>query len=87
MDTGITIQTAILNKALARGSDKSTCPSEIARELFPDNWRNHMEEVRRAAIELSEAGKVRITQQGKPVDTGHIKGPVRIQIIAPGQVI
>jgi hypothetical protein len=73
----------ILSMATKRGPDKSTCPSEIARELFPTDWRKHMQEVRDAAIELHQAGKVTITQKGRPVDTGNIKGPVRIKINNP----
>ncbi len=75
-----TIRQTILAKATQRDSDKSTCPSEIARELFPADWRKHMQEVRDAAIELHHEGKVTITQKGRPVDTGSIKGPVRIKI-------
>jgi hypothetical protein len=75
-----TISQTILAKAIQRGPEKSTRPSEIARELFPEDWRKHMHEVRNAAIELHEAGKVTITQKGKPVDTENIKGPVRIKL-------
>ncbi|MEO7214082.1 DUF3253 domain-containing protein [Mucilaginibacter sp.] len=48
---------AILTKATQRGPGKSTCPSEIARELFPADWRKHMQEIRDAAIELHHAGR------------------------------
>ncbi|RFZ82379.1 DUF3253 domain-containing protein [Mucilaginibacter terrenus] len=71
----------ILTKATERGPNKSTCPSEIARQMFPADWRNHMQEVRDAAIELQKEGKVIITQKGEPVDVDHIKGPVRISIV------
>jgi hypothetical protein len=74
------IPQTILAMATQRGVDKSTCPSEIARALFPDDWRKHMQEVRDAAIELHIQGKVTITQKGEPVDVNHIKGPVRIKI-------
>ncbi|WP_031530902.1 DUF3253 domain-containing protein [Dyadobacter crusticola] len=74
------IATAILSTAIHRGAEKSTCPSEIARMLFPDNWRNHMEDVREVAIDLHNKGSVVITQKGTPVDVKHIKGPVRIKI-------
>lgn len=66
--------------AAQRGPEKTVCPSEIARELFPVNWRKHMQEVRDAAIELEKDGKVSITQKGEPVDVEHIKGPIRIKI-------
>ncbi|OOQ57944.1 DUF3253 domain-containing protein [Mucilaginibacter pedocola] len=74
------IPQTILAKATQRGPDKSTCPSEIARELFPANWRKHMQEVRDAAVDLHKTGKVIITQKGQPVDVDNIKGPIRIKI-------
>ena len=75
------ILTTILFIAKQRGTEKSTCPSEIARLLFPDNWRQHMQDVVDAATELHNEGKVLITQKGKPIDVNHIKGPIRIKIL------
>jgi hypothetical protein len=71
----------ILSVAEQRGPEKTTCPSEIARMLFPDDWRKHMKEVVDVAIDLHNEGKVVITQKGVPVDVDHIKGPIRIKII------
>jgi len=75
------ILTTILLVATQRGPEKSTCPSEIARKLFPDDWRKHMKEVVEVAIDLHNQGKVAITQRGIPIDVNHIKGPIRIKII------
>ncbi|WP_240183073.1 DUF3253 domain-containing protein [Pedobacter jeongneungensis] len=75
------IASTILSTAIQRGPEKTTCPSEIARMLFPGDWRNHMKEVRDVAIDLHKQGKVVMTQKGIPVDVDHIKGPVRIKII------
>lgn len=74
------ISQTILTMATERGADKTVCPSEIARELFPKNWRKHMQEVRDAAITLQKDGKVIITQKGLQVDVDSIKGPIRIKI-------
>lgn len=74
------ISKAILATAEQRGIEKSTCPSEIARMLFPADWRKHMSEIVGEAIELQHKGKVVITQKGKPVDIDRIKGPIRITI-------
>ncbi|WP_316739105.1 DUF3253 domain-containing protein [Pedobacter aquatilis] len=74
------IATAILSTAKIRGADKSTCPSEIARDLFPDDWRTHMAAVLAVAIDLQKQGKIVITQKGNPVDIDNIKGPVRIKL-------
>lgn len=75
------IATTILSTAIHRGAEKSTCPSEIARMLFPDGWRNHMKDVLGVAIDLHNQGSVVVTQKGMPVNVKDIKGPVRIKII------
>jgi len=85
MDSQPDIKAAILKEAAIRGPEKSTCPSEIARKLFPEHWRAQMAAIREEAIILQKQGLVLITQKGKPVDTGHIKGPIRIKIIIKGQ--
>jgi hypothetical protein len=74
------IATTILSTAIHRGAEKSTCPSEIARILFPDGWRKHMKDVLEVAIDLHSKGSVVITQKGMPVDVKNIKGPVRIKL-------
>jgi hypothetical protein len=73
------IAETILSMAKQRGPEKSTCPSEIARILYPESWRAHMENVVDVAIDLHIQGKVVITQKGTPVDVNHIKGPIRIK--------
>ncbi|MBW8683132.1 DUF3253 domain-containing protein [Chitinophaga rhizophila] len=74
------ISKQIIATVTQRGPDKSTCPSEIARMLFPDNWRNYMQQVRDVAIELQKKGLVIITQKGAPVDINDFKGPIRIKL-------
>lgn len=74
------VQNTILQMATDRGTDKTICPSEVARALFGEQWRKHMDEVRAEAVELYKAGKVLMTQKGELVDPDHIKGPVRIRI-------
>jgi hypothetical protein len=81
MNPNTDISTAILLTANERGPEKSTCPSEIARMLFPNDWRKHMKDVVDVAIDLHNEHKVMITQKGLPIDVDHIKGPVRIKII------
>jgi len=75
------IAAMILAVAKQRGAEKSTCPSEIARMLFPGDWRKHMKDVVGVAIDLQHQNKVVITQKGAPVDVEHIKGPIRIKIV------
>ncbi|TSJ36342.1 DUF3253 domain-containing protein [Mucilaginibacter corticis] len=80
MNNKANIAQFIIEKAKERGALKSTCPSEIARELYPADWRKHMAEIRFAAIDLHKSGKVKLTQKGIAVDPDHFKGPIRIKI-------
>ncbi|UKT64889.1 DUF3253 domain-containing protein [Pedobacter mucosus] len=80
MQSDTDISTTILSIADQLGPEKSTCPSEIARTLFPADWRKHMKDVVDIAINLHNQGKVVITQKGIPIDVNHIKGPIRIKI-------
>lgn len=70
----------IIALATNRGNGKTICPSEVARTLWPGDWRKHMPEVREAAFVLREKGQIRILQKGADVSENVIKGPVRIQI-------
>jgi len=72
----------ILQMAAERGTEKTICPSDVARQMFPDDWRKHMDEIRKEAIALQKQGKVLITQKGIPIDTNNIKGPIRIKIVS-----
>ncbi|WP_316807183.1 DUF3253 domain-containing protein [Pedobacter agri] len=81
MHNNAAISAKILSVATQRGTEKTTCPSEIARMLFPEDWRDHMAAVVDASIGLHHQGKVLITQKGLPIDVNHIKGPIRIKIV------
>ncbi|HTV17952.1 MAG TPA: DUF4385 family protein [Polyangiaceae bacterium] len=61
-----------------RAAGATLCPSEVARALDADNWRQHMSAVRAAAVELAEAGEVVILQRGHEVDAKRARGPIRI---------
>ena len=75
------IATAILNLAAERGKGKTICPSEVARILFPEDWRSFMEDIRNTAFELRDAGKIIITQKGNEIAGNEVKGPIRIEIV------
>jgi hypothetical protein len=74
------IEKIILAMATERGTEKTVCPSEVARAMFGENWRSEMQTVRDAAFNLAAQNKVSVTQKGKKVDREHLKGPIRIQI-------
>lgn len=71
----------IIRMATERGPGKTICPSEVARAMFAQNWRNHMNEIRDTAIKLQQQGKVSITQKGVEISVEDIKGPIRIKIV------
>lgn len=74
------IRKKIIELASAMGDDKTICPSEVARAISPESWRELMGTVREIACELRDAGHVEITQKGKVVEGETFKGPIRIRI-------
>lgn len=62
-----------------RGADKTICPSEAARAIGGEDWRDLMQPARDAARELVELGEVEVTQKGAVVDVTTARGPVRIR--------
>lgn len=64
-----------------RSLDKTYCPSEVARKLYPDNWRDKMDSIRKVADTLVESGTL-ITLQKGDIQTelpSKIKGPIRLR--------
>ncbi|PPK85480.1 uncharacterized protein DUF3253 [Neolewinella xylanilytica] len=78
--TDTRIDAEILAQTEARGTDKTVCPSEVARGLCPDDWRPLMERVRDRARALAAKGRIDICQSGTPVDPDKDwTGPVRLR--------
>jgi len=69
------IAEALMALALARGKNKSFCPSEVARRLAED-WRPLMPDVRRVAAGLPLV----VTQKGQLVDPISARGPIRLRL-------
>lgn len=63
----------------AREAGKTICPSEAARAVGGDGWRELMQPARDAARELVDRGEVEVTQKGVVVDVTSARGPVRIR--------
>ena len=68
----------ILTLVAERGPDKTICPSEAARVVGGENWRDAMPVIHAAARALAEEGAVELRQGGKPCATEGIVGPYRI---------
>ena len=64
-----------------RGFDKTYCPSEVARELFPENWREKMDVVREIGDQLVQEGKLEILQKGivQIKSSTELDGPIRFR--------
>lgn len=73
------LQDAIVQLLDQRAVTSTICPSEAAKQVDPDGWRDLMEPARRAARRLVDEGKVEITQGGRVVDPSTAKGPIRVR--------
>ena len=74
------LEETILSLLSQRAIDATICPSEAARQTFPDGWRDRMEDTRRAARRLVDAGKIEIVQGGRVVDPSTAKGAIRLRL-------
>ncbi|MDP9497483.1 MAG: DUF3253 domain-containing protein [Actinomycetota bacterium] len=57
----------------------SACPSEVARAVGGERWRELMAPVRAAAGRLAARREVEVTQRGQVVDVASARGPVRVR--------
>lgn len=74
------LEAAILDLLRRRDRGKTICPSEAAKLVAPDDWRELMEPARMAGRRLVDQEHVVFTQQGHAVDPSSAKGPVRIRL-------
>lgn len=73
------LEAAIVDLLDARAATATICPSEAARVVGGEGWRDFMEPAREAARRLVARDEVEITQGGRVVDPSHAKGPIRIR--------
>ena len=57
----------------------SICPSDAARDVDAEGWRDLMPAARAAAGRMAADGAVEVTQGGAVVDVATARGPVRIR--------
>ena len=79
-DVDIRLSGEIMRLLNDRSSGATICPSEAARSIGADGWRDLMEPARAAARRLVADGTVDITQGGLVVDPSTAKGPIRIRL-------
>ncbi len=75
---------ALIELLAERGAGKTVCPSEVARAVGGEQWRELMEPARAAARRAVARGDAEITQQGRVVDPSTAKGPIRIRPTSHG---
>lgn len=74
------LRRTILALARERGPDKTICPSDAARAVGGETWRDLMDDARDIARELARDGDVEISQKGAVLDPdAPWRGPVRIR--------
>lgn len=67
-------------RALTRKrAESSICPSDVARTIGGEHWRDRMADVRRVTADLADRDEVVVTQKGEPVRIAEARGPVRIR--------
>lgn len=72
------IATTILDHCNARPDGATICPSEVARALWPCNWRGRMHAIRDVGLRLAREGDIEITQRGVVRDPNEvIRGAIR----------
>jgi hypothetical protein len=80
-DVDRSLEQAIVGLLAQRARGATICPSEAARAVGGEEWRELMEPARAAARRLRATGTVEITQQGRPVDPSRARGPIRIRLV------
>jgi hypothetical protein len=73
------LEESIIGLLGQRAATATICPSEAARAVGGDGWRDLMEPARRAARRLVVGGSVEIVQGGRVVDPSTARGPIRIR--------
>jgi hypothetical protein len=74
------LRDAILSLARDRAPAKTICPSDAARAVGGEQWRDLMEQARDLARDLARAGDVEIMQRGEVIDPDtQWRGPIRIR--------
>lgn len=78
-DDGRRARLASTMRALLRHRETTTiCPSDAARVVGGEEWRDLMSAAREVATELHDAGEVEVQQRGERVEPQSARGPIRL---------
>jgi len=78
------LQAVILTLCSAAKPGGTICPTDAAQAFAAARgegelgWRAHLQDVRRTAVRLAEAGRIVIYRKGKPVDPREFRGVYRL---------
>lgn len=78
-DSVARLEATIRDLLAQRAATSTICPSDAARAIGGDTWRELMDDAREAARRLVASGEVEITQGGDVVDLATARGPIRIR--------
>lgn len=74
------IESMIVDLLNARKSGSSICPSDVARALSKESWRELMPAIRECADNMVEQKILLVTQKGHQVSSAvSAKGPIRLR--------
>ena len=74
------IESAIFDHLNRLAPGKSIEPSDVAKELQPEQWKRMLPKVRHAALALMRQGRLTITKKGKAIDPNAFKGVIRLRL-------
>ena len=74
------LESAIEGLLKSRKPEASICPSEAARNVFGEDWREQMPKVREVANSMAKQNQIEICQKGIVVDPANARGPIRLRI-------
>ena len=77
--TDAQIERTIRELLAQRDEGKTICPSDAARALDADGFRELMPPVRRVARDMVERGELEVTQKGRVVDIDTARGAIRLR--------
>ena len=81
-EEGLRAREAATVRALLRHrAGRTICPSDVARTLGGEGWRELMPQVREVAGDMAGVGEITVQQKGETVDVRTARGPIRL---APG---
>ncbi len=81
---GVGLKQEILARLRERRAGATVCPSEVARAVALDGWRELLPAVREAAAALAAEGQIEITHNGEALPPGRAPdGPVRLRLVTP----